>query len=110
MTDQEIVDKMIADAATAPTAPEAPKAPTIADRYVSMATLVKEVRTMTHLNEGTLTKLMELALNYHVWSTQREDANPDQPWITPTEAGPIEPHEVITEATDNTEEETTPDA
>lgn len=66
--------------------------PTIADRFVGMANLLVQLRQSTRLGESTLSKLMEIALQYHAWDYQRraqEQASMNQfsKFMTPPENG-----------------------
>lgn len=94
--------------------PENPSSPTIADRFVGMNELLRSERLRTRLSEATLTKNMELALNYHVWETQRAEARAQQGFdprsfmdAVPSGDEPLDgptPDEYIGEAIDNVTE------
>lgn len=107
LTDQEVVNKMIADKSTqgsTPPAEETPpepetREPNIADRFVSMNALIVNQRQTTRLNETTLAKTLELAVNYHIWQTMRDEQR--EPAFDPrTIMGP-DNGEVIGPAPDN---------
>jgi hypothetical protein len=54
-------------------AQEAPaREPTLADRYVAMLGLIVEQRVKTRLQEATLVKTFEIALQWHAWQTQMD--------------------------------------
>lgn len=83
MTTKKHTPTAEADAALAETLgieqPETqPQGTTIADNFVQMNALIVSERTRTRLSEATLVKTLELTMNYHVWSTQREEARAQQ--------------------------------
>lgn len=51
---------------------------TIADNLAQMNNLIVAERRRTRLSETTIVKTMELTMNYHVWSTQRDEARAAQ--------------------------------
>lgn len=67
--------------------PQEPTNPTIADRFVAMNALVAKQRAETRLSEATLSKNLELALNYFVWETQREEQRAQQRQFDPAQYG-----------------------
>lgn len=85
LTDQEVVDALVAENAakaaaeaeapqetSQPPEPEPETEPTIADRFVQMNALIVNQRRTTRLSEATLAKMMELAFQYHAWNLQWE--------------------------------------
>ena len=83
LTDQEIVDALVAknaetaqatadEPAPEPEQPPVETEPTIADRFVQMNELITHERKRTRLSEATLAKMMELAFQYHAWNVQWE--------------------------------------
>ena len=92
---------------------EAQRAPTMADRFVQMNELVVRERVRTRLSESTLQKTLELAMNFHVWRTQKDEQEAqyaqvgNQPFPEYSEEGKEEglvgpdPDETITEAKDD---------
>lgn len=91
LSDQEVVDALVAEnaaktkaAAEAPAPePEAPPEPNIADRFVQMNALIVHQRTNTRLSEATLAKTLELAFQYHAWQTQWEAQQAQQRGFDP---------------------------
>lgn len=77
--DQALLDSLKdRDGETVAPEPEEEQEPrelTIADRFVGMNELLasEKRRLVKQVSETTLIKTLELALNYHVWSTQRQD-------------------------------------
>lgn len=63
--------------------PPPPPEPTIADRFVQMNELLLHERQRTRLGEAALTKMFELAVNYHIWNLQWEAQQQRASFFTP---------------------------
>ena len=117
--DAELLAKVQERDANPESQPEPPKA-TIADGFVQMNRLIAKERAETRLSEATLTKTLELAMNFHVWETQRAEQkaaqsfDPAQYGFPASENGgegtsegegpeTIEPHEFLGAAEDDPE-------
>lgn len=65
--------------------PEPQRDPTLADRFLGMVNLVSSAQAELKkqrrpLSEGTLTKILETALQYHAWDFQRRQAEAQNPF------------------------------
>ena len=69
-----ILAAKLAEQANQPEDETTPPVANLADRFVAMNALIVHQRNTTRLAEATLVKNLELALNYHVWQTQRDEA------------------------------------